>query len=598
MNELWKYPALVVGSVVCALLMVGSAVATFDLVRKLFDEALQNKNMVTAYQSCILMVVLFFINGIVTYGNRYYLRLATERVVYQLRSKLFERFTVFSHVQLSTYSSGQALGHIVNDVGVIAAGLHVVADLILSPLMIVGLLGYLLHLNWKLTIFCMLALPPVGWVGKRLGRSARRNQSRIQDALQKISSHIIDSFRGLRTAHAFNRSRTLRDDFSIHNQKNLTHSVRLASIEEVVAPLTKWVTTIAGAGIISFGAYLVIVEKSLTAGELIAFVTAAGGIIQPLRQLNTVNVRLQSVFAAGQRIKDVLEEKLDPLGNDQNALLNSSGKEEYNPQPVLSLTFENVSFQYPSRLHLESSEKSATPIASEEWALKNIQLKINAGESVALVGTSGSGKSTLSLIALRFVDPSQGKLLLNGRDARELPLDQFRAHFSYVSQDVHLFQRSLRENLLFAKTNATESEIWSALERASIADFVKTLPNGLDTELGEQASKISGGERQRLGIARAFLRNSPILVLDEITSQLDSKSEEKIQSALKELFVGRTVIMIAHRLTTIREADRVVVMELGHIIEEGSPQELIDRPGSAFGGFWKSQHRHSKEARG
>jgi subfamily B ATP-binding cassette protein MsbA len=587
-NELWKHRSELGLSVLCAIVMAAANIALYDLIRRLFDDALKAQNMHKALVACAVLVALFVVDGLVTYGNRIFLRLATERIVFRLRSQLFERFTVFSHLQLSAYDSGMALGMIINDMTVISNGLHVVADLIQSPILIVGILGYLLHLNWKLTLVCLVTIPSIGWVGKVLGRSAHRNQSRIQDALRSISAHIVDSLRGLRTAHAFNRSKALRDDFMNYNQKNMKHAIKLASVEEVVAPLTKLVSTIAAAGLISFGAYLVVMDHSLTEGALLAFLSAAGGMLQPLRQLNTVNVRLQSVFAAAERMKNVLEEDLDSLGLDQKkALYATENSAEARPGAVQSLQFENVSFQYPERI--ASSDRRSKP--HDEWALKNVNLKIQSGQSLALVGTSGSGKSTLSQVALRFLDPTQGRLLLNGCDVREIPLNQFRSHFSYVSQDVHLFQKSLRQNMQLAKPEASEAEIWSALERAAISEFVRSLPGGLDTELGEQASKISGGERQRLGIARAFLRDAPILILDEITSQLDSKSEEKIHLALKELFRGRTVLMIAHRLSTIREADRVVVMEEGSIIEEGSPKELMEKPGSAFGGFWRSQNR-------
>ncbi len=592
-RSLKKYKGYLLLSLLCALLMVGASIASFDLVRSLFDQALRDRNMAKAFQFCGILVGLFFVSGLVTYGNRFFLRSATERVVFDLRKSIFDRLLIFSQLQLNHYSSGRAVGHIISDVGVVANGLHVVADLILSPLMAIGILSYLFYLNWKLTLFCFVMLPIVAWIGKVLGRGARKNQTQIQTALERISSHIVDSIRGLRTAHAFGQTRRLRNEFNDYNERNRHHALRLAGIEETVAPLTKWVTTVAGAGIISFGAYLVIVDQSLTEGALIAFLTAAGGLLQPLRQLNQVHVRLQTVFAATTRIVEVLEESLDTLASDQAKLLEVSGPMPQFAEEFRTLEFRSLSFRFPLR---NSLSQTATSTDTEAWALKNINFTLSKGESVALVGESGSGKSTLSHLALRFLDPQEGSLLVNDRFVRDIPLAEYRSLFSYVSQDVHIFQKSLRLNLLFAKPDANDEEIWNALERAAIADFVRALPYGLDTELGEQASKISGGERQRIGIARAFLRNSPILILDEITSQLDSKSEAKIQLAMKELFKGRSVLMIAHRLSTIRQADRVVVLASGSIVESGRPEELLGQSGSLFQSFWKTQNEGGREA--
>jgi subfamily B ATP-binding cassette protein MsbA len=581
----------ILASFVFAGLTVSIQILQNNLAKNYFDQALNIKDLSALTQICVALIGYFLIEGLVTYFHRFFLRYGTENMVRNLRKEVFDRFLVMSQAQYANYTSGKAVNHTISDVMVISQGLHIIADLIQSPLTILGMLGYLFYLNWKLTIVCFAAIPLVGLVGKVLGSSARRNQGRIQSVLESLSNHIIESIRGLRTAHAFNQTPRLKKEFSDRIDESFRHYVKLAKIEEIVAPLTKWVTSWIGAALLGVGGYLVIADapralagdpRAFTSGALIAYLMAAGRIQQPLRQLNQVNVRLQQVLAASARIYEVLTQKLDPVGEAQAALIKKEARQnfQYSKQDLV-LEYRDVSFRYPSR---EDGNISENPLA-----LSKISFRLNMGEKIALVGRSGSGKSTLSLLAMRFLDPSEGQILLAGRPLPNWSIEELRAHFSYVSQDVYLFNRSLRENLLFAKSDANDSEIWNALEKAHIEDFVRSLPKGLDTQTGEFASTLSGGEKQRIAIARAFLRDSPFLILDEATSQLDAHAEAAVQKALDQLLEGRASIIIAHRLTTVRESHRVLVMDKGRIIEEGSPKDLISNASGAFAELWKTQ---------
>lgn len=594
-SRLLQQKRWIVGSLIFAVLTVSIQLLQNNLTKNFFDQGLTDKDWPKVISICLSLILFFLFEGIVTYLHRYMLRTGAENMVRSMRSEVFERFLTLSQAQFAPYTSGRAVNHSISDVHVVSTGLHVVADLIQSPLIIIGTLGYLFYLNWQLTLICFIALPIVAVVGKVLGGSARRNQGRIQGVLERLSNHIIESIRGIRTAHAFNQTPLLRDEFQIKLDESYRYYLKLAKIEELAAPLTKWVTSWIGALLIGAGAYFVIRDsdaaavgdpRAFTSGALIAFLMAAGRITQPLRQLTQVNVRLQQTYAAAERLYGVLSEKLDVVGLSQKSILESSGSASARSkvEGEISLKFDNVSFRYSSR-----ESDGPNPLA-----LKNVSLELQPGKKIALVGRSGSGKSTLSLLAMRFLDPVDGQVVLGGKPSTEWDLRAFRNHFAYVSQDVYLFNRSLKENLLFANPQATDAEIWRALENAHIADFIRQLPRGLETNAGEFAGSLSGGEKQRIAIARAFLKDAPILILDEATSQLDAHSEAGVQKALHELLVGRAALIIAHRLTTVREVNEVLVMDQGRVIERGEPRRLLDSADGAFAELWKAQVEGAK----
>ncbi|MBP7845514.1 MAG: ABC transporter ATP-binding protein [Proteobacteria bacterium] len=569
----------VFASLIFAILAALTKVLMASLVPKFINEALTPKLWGKVIEFSFLALGIIVVDGLANFLHRVLIRTATERTVRDIRDHLFGRFLVFSESKMSKFSSGKAVNSVVTDSMVIGLGLQVGADLIQQPLIIIGLFAYLFKLNWQLTLFCMFAVGPVAYIGKILGGSARRNQGRIQQSLEDVSKHIIDTMGGLRTAHSFNITPFLKGEYQGLTQKAYNFLIRLCRVEEMVSPLSHLVAGFAGAALIAFGGYLIIINKTMEVGDLIGFITAAGLIQQPLKQLNQMNIRIQQVLAATQRVYEIMNEDLDQLSRDQELVLIQH--ESLNQKPDIIprvLEFKNVCFSYPVHNGL-----------SRAVALSDVSFSLSPGQKLALVGRSGSGKSTLSLLSMRFLDPVSGQVLLDGKPASQWSLAAYREHFSYVSQDVYLFNRSLRDNLKIAKANASESEMIEALRKANIWDFVEALPEKLDTVLYERASNFSGGEKQRLAIARAFLKNSPILVLDEATSQLDSHNETVVQAALKELMQDRGVLVIAHRLSTIREADQVLVMEQGRIIECGVPQQLLSKDQGAFAELWRKQ---------
>lgn len=549
-------------------------------VQTFIDFGLVTRNVSNIAWLSGALVFVILLDGALDFSHRFCMRLAVERTVRDLRLRVFQKLLIFSESGSAKFQSGKALTHTISDVLGFGIGMNQATDVVREPLVIVGLVLYMFTLNWKLTCLSFFAIGLLPFIGGRLARSARRNHARYQDSIEKISSHTIESVRGRRTALAFGQQHTLVNEFAEKNQDAYGFQLRLARAEEAVNPTTKWVTSLVGAVLLGFAGFLV-TRGELTMGEVTAFILSAGRLQGPLKLLNQANVRMQQFLATGQRLRDFLLSPLDAIGEAQKKILTQSEPTERiaNSGP-LTMTFEKVSFSYPDR---------EAGLALGTVAVKDVSFELQPGKKLALVGRSGSGKTTLSLLALRLIDPQNGRILLGNKSASEWDLQSYRRHFSYVSQDVFLFQKSLRENFLFAKPGASDAEIWEALEKSAIADMIKKMPRQLDTHIGELGSSLSGGERQRMALARAFLRNSPIIILDEATSQLDSHTEVIIQNTIRSLMANRSVLLIAHRLSTVREADEILVMDSGSIVERGTPADLLNRQGGHFRELWKTQ---------
>lgn len=562
-------------SVLFASMLSLSKVWLSYLMKPLFDKALIPQDFSLIKDHALLLIALVFADGLFSYFHRVYLRIGAERTTLDIKNRLFQKMLIFSQKQWAKLDSGRAVTHLFSDTTVITQGLHIASDIIRQPLTILGLLGYLLYMNWKLTLLCLIMAPSVGYVARKLGQSSKRNQKRIQHAQDKVAQHSLEAIQGLRTAHAFGQLALLKDEFDQKIFASYKPTVKQASVQEVIAPISKLLFGATGALLIIAGGYFV-ANGEMTVGALLSFMVAAGQLQDPIRQLNHVHVRMQEVYASSERILGVLEQPLDTVSQSQQNLLTSPPQKPSHTLQPLPLVFRNVSFAYSSDLQ-------------SPQAVSSVSFSVAPGKKIALVGPSGSGKSTLSLLSMRYLDPTQGNVELGSRPAADWPLQDYRAHFSYVSQDVFLFSKSLRENLLFANPAATEAELWTALEKARLKNFVESLPLKLDTPLQERAVNLSGGEKQRIAIARAILRNAPIVILDEATSQLDIENETLIHQAMHSLVEGKSVIIIAHRLSTVKEVDEILVLDHGKIREQGSPKDLIGKADSWFSRMWFTQ---------
>jgi subfamily B ATP-binding cassette protein MsbA len=500
---------------------------------------------------CIALIVVFVIKNIFAYGQLHFVSYVEQRMIKDLRD------TVFAHVARLPYSyfdrrpTGQVMSNVMNDVAAISITFQrVFTQVLRDPLTVLTLLLVLISISWQMTLMALIIVPLFGLIYRYTGQSLKRKSHRIQEKLGSITSHLQEAISGARVIKAFGTEKREADKFEAGSQELFRHSLRLARLERLAPPLSESIGVFIIALVLFFGGKQVLTGTGVDAEDFIRFIVVLFSILAPARNLGTVMNSLQIGAAAGQRIEDVLSEKPEPVG------LTSPEPLRFEKQVV----FDHVWFKYDT---------------SPDWVLKDIELTIHKNERIALVGRSGSGKSTLANLLPRFYDPQMGVISLDGKPLNGLSLTALRSLVSTVSQDVFLFNDTVRNNIAYGLSNVNEARLKDVIERSHAEEFVRLLPHGLDTMVGERGTQLSGGEKQRIAIARALLRDAPILIFDEATSALDAESERFIQKALDELFLARTVIIIAHRLSSIRHADRIVVMDQGRIADIGTHAALL-----------------------
>jgi subfamily B ATP-binding cassette protein MsbA len=500
------------------------------------------------------LVGIFILRGVFTFTGHYCMAWVANRVVFDLRAAMFERLVRFPTHHYDDQSSAALLSRVAYDVAnVSAAATSAITVIVRDTIVIIGLLAWLLYLDWKLTLIALAIAPPVGYfvqlLSRRLRTMARGSQQAMSDMVhvleETIECHrVVKVFGGQdyeagRFAHA---SRVLRG-----------FNMRQRVPEALTTPITHFLAACALAIIV----YLALQDSlaaRTTVGEFVSFITAMLMLFAPIKHLTEVNAALQRGLAAAESVFGMID---TPVEEDHGTVTLARARGE--------IAFEGVSFIYPSRT---------------EPALQGIELRVRPSETVALVGPSGGGKTTLVNLLPRFYVPTAGRVTLDGHDLQTLELESLRGNIALVSQDVVLFNDSIYANIAYGRMGgASEKDVIAAAEAAHAMGFIRETPEGLNTLIGENGLRLSGGQRQRLAIARALLKNAPVLILDEATSALDTESERQVQAALDALMRGRTTIVIAHRLSTIERADRIVVLERGRIAESGRHAELLARGG-------------------
>jgi len=499
------------------------------------------------------IIALFFLRGVGDYVANYFSGYVGRQIVKAMRRDLFAKYM---HLPMSYYdraSSASMLSRLTYNIEMLAeASTNSVTSLVRDSLTFLVLIGALFYMNWRLAAFVILLVPPLSWLIRRVNQLFRRYSARIQNSMGDVTRVAKEALDGQRVIKAFNAQAHEQRAFEAVNEANRRSYMRLIGTKSASNPIIQLIASIGLAGIM-FLAVRQVLAGELQPGDFIAFLGALIFSSQSLRNIVNVFGPLQQGIAAGASVFEVLDSPSEPTGGSRK-IERANG----------AVSFQNVSFQY-------AAEKGAV--------LRGVTVDVPPRTTLAIVGKSGSGKSTLVSLLPRFYDPQEGAVLLDGVDVREYRLADLRSQISVVSQEIVLFNDTIRSNIAFGTEDATPEAVEEAARAAFVMDFVSELPQGLDTMVGDRGALLSGGQRQRIAIARALLKNAPVLILDEAMSALDTESERRIQAALDRLVQDRTTLVIAHRLSTVERADRIIVLSEGAIIESGTHSELLARNG-------------------
>ena len=556
---------LIVFSMFLGIPLSALRVSPVPLVKYLVDGPLVSHDERKLLLFPLLVIGLYLVNFVVRFFHYYLLRVVIHRTNQKLKNDLYDHLLGLSADYFTTESTGTLISRVGADPQYIDGGLACLNVIVREPVTFIFLFVYALWLNWRLTLLTLLVFPPLAYVFSATGRNLKRYIAKITEENGRLFSTLQESFTGIRVIKLFRLEGYIQKKFRERSENFTKFLLKTAVLEETSHPMVELLTSFVIALVIYYGGHQVL-DKKMTPGDLLAFFTTFALMMNPVRNMNEVNIRLNQAAAACDRIFAVFDMKSHLVEKADAVSLKSFGNE---------VSVENVHFAYPD--------------SPSRQVLKGISFKMPRGSVVALVGASGAGKSSFVSLMPRIFDVNEGAIRIDGTDIRDLALSDLRHLIAVVSQDVFLFNDTIEENIRCGNLGATLGQIREAAKKAHALDFIESLPDGIKTVIGDRGQKLSGGERQRVSIARAFLREAPILILDEATSSLDSASERAVQSALEELMQNRTTLIIAHRLATIQHADQILVLREGEIIEQGKHLELLDRKGE-YAKFYQAHH--------
>lgn len=541
---------------VVAMMLTGSTETALPaIMQHLLDDGFGGKGNPQLMWTAPLMIIGLFVGrGMFTFTMNYAMNEVSNSVLYDLRKQMFDRLVQMPVSYFSTHSAGTIIARLVNDVQNVTQSLaSVLVIMVRDTCVILGLLGWLLYLNWQLTMIAFVLIPMVALAVGAFSRRMRRLSGEQLRYTGELTSVVGEAIHGNPVIKVYAGQEHERSRFAAASRQLQGFARRMTVASSLLVPITQVMAAVAVSLVIALALYQSQQDRT-TVGGFVSFLTAMLMILNPLKHLADVNGQLQRAFAAADAVFHFIDE---PIENDH-------GTQEIE-RAKGALRFEGVRFGYEG---------------STSLALKGIDLEIKAGETVALVGGSGGGKTTLANLIPRFYSVTDGRILLDDIPIESLKLESLRRQIAWVSQQVMLFNDTIANNVAYgSRRGASEADVRAALEAAYLTEFVASLPDGINTMIGDNGIRLSGGQRQRLSIARALLKNAPILVLDEATSALDNESERFVQAALDKLMHGQTTLIIAHRLSTIEKADRILVLDDGRIVESGTHAELIERGG-------------------
>ena len=520
----------------------------------LTDSIEKNGNFTVLMYMILVIIVIFLLKNLFNYWAMYFSTFVRNGILMDMRNALYKKITSLPLGYYSKTTKGDVISRTIADVNEISASyLSILEMVVREPLTIIFTLGAMLFLSVKLTIFVLLFIPISGFIISKIGKSLKKNSAIVQEEQGKILSILEETLGGLRVVKSFTAEEKFRNAFTTTSQQFFKYSNIVLNRQNLASPMSEFLGIMVIGILLVYGGYLVFVDKQMEAGFFLGYILLAYNVLTPAKAISKASYGLKRGNASAERVLEILDQH-NPITSKPSAIQKNTFEND--------IVIDNVTFKY-----------------EDDPVLQNFSLRIPKGQTVALVGQSGSGKSTIANLLTRFYDVNQGSIKIDGIDVKDFELVSLRKLMGLVTQDSILFNDTIRNNVALGKDNATDDEIIEALKIANAYEFVSELPLGILTNIGDSGNKLSGGQKQRLSIARAVLKNPPIMILDEATSALDTESERLVQEALENMMQHRTSVVIAHRLSTIQKADVIVVMQKGAIIEQGKHEELMAKEG-------------------
>ena len=539
------------------MLIAGGLQASLPLVSKpAIDEIFVSKDMTALTWIPFLIIGIFLFKGLCSYGQVILMSSIGMRIVTDLRNKLYECIQRQSLAFFTENSTGILMSRITNDVlSVQTTVSEAVTALVKDSFTLVCLVGVIFYTDWKLALIAMVVFPLTAYPIAHFGKKMRKVTTASQITMGALTSLLQETISGTRIVKAFGMEKYESKRFSVENERLFGLVMKTISVNAISSPLMEFLGGLGIATVIFYGGYSVVHGYS-TPGKFFSFLAALLMLYEPVKRLTNINNTINQGIAGGERIFSIIDRVPDIIDKPGAANL---------PPITKRIDIENVTFRY-----------------EEKPVLNNINLSIKAGEVVAFVGMSGGGKTSLVNLIPRFYDVSEGRVQIDGVDIRDVKLQSLRSQVAIVTQQTILFNDTVKNNIAYGDIQRTDEDIVNAAKAANAHDFIVKLPQGYESNIGELGTKLSGGEKQRISIARALLKDAPILILDEATSSLDTEAEIEVQDALDNLMKGRTTLVIAHRLSTIRNADRIIALVNGEIVEEGNHETLMAKKGEYY----------------
>ncbi|MDF2563967.1 MAG: lipid exporter, fused ATPase and inner rane subunit MsbA [Massilibacillus sp.] len=524
------------------------------VLKDVIDGVLAQKNMRMLNTIAIGIVVVFFLRGIFYYGQTYLMSYIAQRVIIDIREDLYRHLQKLSLAYYEKRKTGTIMSYITNDVSALQVALvSSMVEIVQESAILLGSLGTMFFLHWKLSLLTLITMPVIAQAMKVFGKKLKKTSFVMQERIADITSVLQETISSVRVVKTFVREDYEIERFKVQNQSNFRAQMKNTQVMATLTPVVEFLAAIGVTCIIWYGG-VEVVNGRLSAGELVAFLVYAVNLANPVKRLSRLFGDVQKALAAAERVFEVLD--TEPEIKEKASAIQL-------PTIDGKVSFKNVIFEYKPN----------------ELALNNISLEVKAGQMIAIVGPSGAGKSTIANLIPRFYDLKSGKIFIDDVDITDVTLDSLRQQIGIVPQETVLFNGSIYDNILYGDLNASKEQVIAATKAANAHEFIMAMPEGYDSQIGERGASLSGGQRQRIAIARAILKNPRILILDEATSALDTESEKIVQVALDKLMVGRTSFVIAHRLSTVLNADCIIVLEKGKIVEQGTHKELLQLNG-------------------